>query len=350
MAYDNIFDISKINKKDIYIKENHCFILFDVETCNGFDRKNNAIIQISFMLLGTNYIYNTFCKPDSSTPWMINNKYFTSKIKKEDVINSPKLENVLQSLKYVIYCINNTIPIFIAHNSSFDKNMLNLCLKSYNIDLGYIKWCNTMNKLFFNIKDKNNKNIRSLEKIAKYLFNDLYINFHDAKNDVEILYKCLLKIHNDNDKISSIVLSIIKRNVCNKNIFIPKCETISTLKNFDENCILNIENCILNIENIDEANLIKIYKDILEKEKEISKYKNMIRNRLIDILNNNDNYLCIDGEETFLNEYTFKQLDCKELKDANPDIYNKYTKEVKYKRLIIKNNLINIPKKLNAKD
>jgi hypothetical protein len=53
MICDNIFNINKIDKKEIYIKEKYCFILIDTETCNGFDRENNAIVQLAFMFLGS---------------------------------------------------------------------------------------------------------------------------------------------------------------------------------------------------------------------------------------------------------------------------------------------------------
>lgn len=153
----DIFDLNKINKDDIYIKNNHCFILIDTETCNGFDRKNNAIIQIAFKFIGTNYIFNSYCNPDDSIYWKNDYKNFIPKINKENVNNSPNLKEVLLSFKNTINCINDIIPVLIAHNSSFDKNMLELCFNYYNIELGVVKWCNTMNTSFFNIKDENKK-------------------------------------------------------------------------------------------------------------------------------------------------------------------------------------------------
>ena len=74
---------------------------------------------------------------------------FVPKIKKGDVINSPTLKEVLVSFKNIIYCMTDVVPIFVAHNSAFDKNMLNMSFNYYNMDLGSVKWCNTMNKLFF---------------------------------------------------------------------------------------------------------------------------------------------------------------------------------------------------------
>lgn len=239
MTCDNIFDINKIDNENIYIKENYCFILIDTETCNGFDRENNAVIQI----LGTNYVYNSYCKPDSNICWKRDYKIFTPKIKKEDVNNSPFLNDVLISFNNIIHSFNNVIPILIAHNSSFDKYMLNMCFKYYNINFNSVKWCNTLNKLFFDIKDENNKNIRSLENITKHLFQDVYIKFHDAKNDVENLNNCLLKIHKNNEKICSIVLKSINHNSYSEDIFLLEYESI--IKNFNDICILDTKKIIL---------------------------------------------------------------------------------------------------------
>lgn len=326
---NNIFNVNNIDKTNIFVKNNYCFILIDTETCNGFDRKDNAIIQLAFKFLGTNYIFNSYCKPDESISWMINNKNFISKIKKEDVINSPELKDVLLSFKDVIYCIKDITPIFVAHNSSFDRDMLNLCLKYYNMDLGYVKWCNTMNKLFFNIKDENNKNIRSLENITKYLFKDLYINFHDAKNDVENLNNCLLKIHKNNDKIISIIMNIVEAKNKEEDSFLLEYKNI--LDNFNEFCNLNVTHI-----NVNNSDYINLYKDILEKEKEITKYKNTIKSKIIKLLEHNNNYLDTDNKEIFLNEYNMKQLDSKMIKDSYPDVYYKCVKNIKYKKIIMK--------------
>lgn len=324
---NNIFNVNNIEKTNIFVKNNYCFILIDTETCNGFDKNNNAIIQLAFKFIGTDYIFNSYCKPDRSISWMINNKYFTPKIRKEDVINSPELKDVLQSFKDIIYCIKDITPIFIAHNSSFDRDMLDLCLKYYNMNLGRVKWCNTMNKLFFNIKDENNKNIRSLENITKYLFKNLYMEFHDAKNDVENLYNCLLKIHKNNDKIISIVINIIETNNNENSGFLLEYKNI--LENFNEFC--NFDKTHIN-----DADYINIYKDILDKEKEILKYKNTIKSKIINLLEKNNNYLDIDNKEIFLNEYNMKQLNSKMIKDNYPDIYDKCIKNIKYKKIIMK--------------
>lgn len=330
MTFDNIFNINKIDKKDVYIKENYCFILIDTETCNGFDRRNNAIVQLAFMFLGTNHIYNTYCKPDDTIPWKENYEKFNPKIKKEDVNNSPSLKDVLISFKNIIYYIDNVTPILIAHNSQFDKNMLNICLDYYNIKIEQIKWCNSMNNLIFNIKDENNKSIKSLEKITNYLFKDSYLDFHNAKNDVENLYNCLLKVHDNNEKITSKILKIIKKN--NKDeedLFLLEYKNI--LENFNEFCNFDVKNIDIN-----ELEYINLYENVLQKEKEISKFKNMIKDKIIKLLKDNNNYLYSNNKEVLLNEYNMRQIDSKKIKDKYPDIYNECIKEIKYNKIIIK--------------
>lgn len=330
MTCDNIFNTNKIDKKDIYIKENYCFILIDTETCNGFDRRNNAIVQLAFMFLGTNHIYNTYCKPDDTIPWKERYEKFSPKIKKEDVNNSPSLKDVLISFKNIIYYIDNVTPILIAHNSQFDKNMLNICLDYYNIKIEQIKWCNSMNNLIFNIKDENNKSIKSLEKITKYLFKDSCLDFHNAKNDVENLYNCLLKVHDNNEKITSKILKIIKKN--NKDeedLFLLEYKNI--LENFNEFCNFDVKNIDIN-----ELEYINLYENVLQKEKEISKFKNMIKDKIIKLLKDNNNYLYSNNKEVLLNEYNMRQIDSKKIKDKYPDIYNECIKEIKYNKIIIK--------------
>lgn len=325
----DIFDLNKINKDDIYIKNNHCFILIDTETCNGFDRKNNAIIQIAFKFIGTNYIFNSYCNPDDSIYWKNDYKNFIPKINKENVNNSPNLKEVLLSFKNTINCINDIIPVLIAHNSSFDKNMLELCFNYYNIELGVVKWCNTMNTSFFNIKDENKKNIKSLEKITKHLLQEENINFHNAEDDVKNLNNCLLKIHKNNENIVLIVLKMLDSYEKIDKTFLLEYKNI--LENFNEFCDFNPKNTVNNIE------IINLYEDILKKEKEITNCKNIIKNKIIDLLNNNNNCIYIQNKEIILKEYTMKQLDTKKFKDECPDIYNKYIKNVKYKKVIIKN-------------
>lgn len=177
--------------------------IINTETCNGFNRENNSIVQLSFMFLGTNYIYDSYAKPDESIPWLFNNKYYTPDITKNTVKESPDLKIVLLSFLNIISNIDIE-PIFIAHNSSFDKNILELCFKFYNIKYGYNKWCNTMLKEFFDIRNENGKLIKSLKGISLKILNQEYkkIILHNSKNDVFILHKCLLKIHNSDDKIS----------------------------------------------------------------------------------------------------------------------------------------------------
>lgn len=103
------------------------------------------------------------------------------------------------------------------------------------------------------------------------------------------------------------------------------------LENFNEFCDFNPKNTVNNIE------IINLYEDILKKEKEITNCKNIIKNKIIDLLNNNNNCIYIQNKEIILKEYTMKQLDTKKFKDECPDIYNKYIKNVKYKKVIIKN-------------
>lgn len=321
---DEIFDIKKINKKDIFIKNNYCFIILDTETCNGLSKVNNSIIQIAFTFLGTDYIFNSYCKPNESIPWKTDDEKFISKIKKEDLIFSPDLKKVLLSFKNIIHSINNTIPVLIAHNSYFDEKMINMCFKYYNIDIGKIEWCNTMNNTFFNIKDKNNKSIKSLENISKYLFKDIKINFHNAKNDVKALNDCLFKVHKNTENIASIVFEFINQKKYKNDIFMSEYKDI--LNNYEE----------FSINKLDDSKIIKIYKKILEKEKEIVKCKNDIKNKIIKTLIDNNNYLCIDNNEIYLNEYTMKQLDTSKIKNNYPEIYEESIKHVNYKKIIIK--------------
>jgi hypothetical protein len=281
------------------------------------------------MFLGTDYIYSSYCKPDDTIPWKEYYKNFIPKIKKEDVNNSPHLKDVLISFKNIIYCIDNITPILIAHNSQFDKYMLNVCLNYYDIRLENVEWCNTMNNLVFNIKDENNKSIKSLEKITKYLFKDSHSVFHNAKNDVENLNNCLLKIHKNNENITSIILKLIKNNKHEDDLFLLEYKNI--LENFNEFCNLDLKNI-----DDDKSKYINLYKDILEKEKEISKYKNIIKDKIVNLLNSNNNHLYINNKEVLLNEYNMKKLDSKKIKDNYPDIYNKCIKEIKYNKIIIK--------------
>ena len=190
-------------------------------------------------------------------------------------------------------------------------------------------WCNTMNNLIFNIKDEKNKSIKSLEKITKYLFKDLHLDFHNAKNDVENLNNCLLKIHKNNENITSTILKLINNNKNEEDLFLLEYKNI--LENFNEFCNLYIKNIDVN-----KSEYINIYIDVLEKEKEISKYKNIIKDKIINLLKGNNNHIYINNKEILLNEYNMKQLDSKKIKDSYPDIYNECVKEIKYNKIIIK--------------
>jgi DNA polymerase III epsilon subunit-like protein len=305
----NIFDINNINKKDVLVKQDennnqYCFVIIDIETCNGISRKINSIIQLSFMFLGTDYIYDTYTKPDISIPWMINNKYYKSDITKNTVKNSPELKSAL--LSFLNIFLNLDIePIFIAHNSSFDKDILNLCFKFYNIEFKYNKWCNTMRKDFFNIRDNNGKLIKSLKNISKKLLNDKNIIPHNSKNDVYILYKCLLKIHNCDDEISSIIFKIVintnigekNKNSANNQIFINYFKDI--LKNIDEFCFN--KNIKVNI-----SDLVDKYYNIINEEKDLLKRKSIIKDEIKNSLKEN-NYIIVGNKKIMFKEITIKE-------------------------------------------
>ena len=281
----NVFNINNIIKEDVLIKQDknnkkYYFIIINLETCNGISRKNNSIVQLSFMILGTNYIYDTYSKPDESIPWMVGNKYFISNITKNTVKYSPNLKDVLLSFLKIISIFNNIEPIFIAHNSSFNKDILKLCFDFYNINFEYDKWCNTMNKDFFNIRDNNGKFIKSLKKIEKILLNENeQINLNNSKNNLYILYKCLLKIHKCDDKISFIIFKSM---------------------NIDEKIDNNNEDSKIIL-----SNLLNEYNEIINKEKEILNHKMIIENQIKKFLKSDD-YLIINNKKISYKEITLK--------------------------------------------
>lgn len=304
----NIFDINNINKTDVLIKQDennnkYCFIIIDMETCNGISRKNNSIIQLSFMFLGTNYIYDTYTRPDDSIPWMIANKYFSSNITKNTIKDSPFLENILLSFLKIISIFNDIEPIFIAHNASFNKEILEMCFNFYNIKFGYNKWCNTMNKNFFNIRNNNGKLIKSLKNISQTLLNEKGNNniiLHNSKNDLYILYRCLLKIYICDNNLSSIIFKTININEKDKN------------------------NNNSNEDKINISNLLDKYYDIINKEKEILKDKNIIENEFKKFLKNDD-YIIVNNKKIIFKEITIK------------DFFEVNIKKEKYKKLHIIN-------------
>lgn len=334
---DNIFNINNINKEDILIKydkynKKYCFIILDIETCNGILRENNSIIQLSFMFLGTNYIYDTYAKPDNSIPWMVNNKYYKSDITKDTVKNSPELKYVLLSFLNIILNLDDIEPIFIAHNSSFDKSILELCLKFYDIKYKYNKWCNTMRKDFFDIKDENGKFIKSLKNISLKLLNEKkYENIvlHNSKNDVYILYECLLKMHKSDDKISSIIFKIVidisnksvnRKSENDNKVFIKNFKDI--LKNVDEFCYYkNRKNNI--------SDIINEYYNVINEEKKILKRKNVIENQIENILKNK-NYIIVNNKKIMFKEITFK------------DFIEENIMKKQYKKLYITDTKINL--------
>lgn len=294
----NVFNLNNITKENVLIKKDknnkkYCFIIIDLETCNGISRKNNSIIQLSFMFLGTNYIYDTYSKPDDSIPWMTENKYFMSNITKNTVKNSPTLKNVLLSFLKIISNFNNINPIFIAHNSSFSKDILELCFDFYNIKCEYNKWCNTMNKDFFNVRDDNGNFIKSLKKISKILLNENEYK-NNSKQDISILYKCLLKIHKCDDKISSIILKSINVNEKNKDDSEDK--------------------------KIKLSNLLNEYYNIINKEKEILNHKMIIEDKIKKFLKNND-YVIVDNKKITYKEITLKNFFEENIKKKYKKIY-----------------------------
>lgn len=298
----NVFNLNDITKENILIKKDknnkkYCFIIIDLETCNGISRKNNSIIQLSFMFLGTNYIYDTYAKPDDSIPWMTENKHFISKITKNIVKNSPTLKNVLLSFLKIISNFNNINPIFIAHNSSFSKDILELCFDFYNIKCEHNKWCNTMNKEFFNVRDDNGNFIKSLKKISKILLNENEYKddiLNDSKHDIYILYKCLLKIHKCDDKISSIIFKYININEKNKNDSEDK--------------------------KIKLSNLLNEYYNIINKEKEILNHKMIIEDKIKKFLKNDD-YVIVDNKKITYKEITLKNFFEENIKKKYKKIY-----------------------------
>lgn len=294
---NNIFEINKINKSDILIKHDekynkYCFILIKLDTCNGISRKNNSIIQLSFMFLGTKYIYSTYSKPDDSIDWSTGNKYFKPIITKDIVKKSPNLKYVLLSFLNIISKIDNIEPIFVAHNASFYKSIIQSCFSFYKIKFKYNKWCNTMNKEFFNIRDNEGKLVKSLKKISEKLLNDNNIVLYDSKDKLSVLYKCLLKNHYCDNEISIIIFKTIKIKV--------------------QNHIFN--NCKINNTNIIE--LLNEYYYVIEKEKEILNYKNVIENKFKNILKNKD-YIIVDNKKIMFKEIYFKDFIEENIKEKN---------------------------------
>lgn len=291
---NSIFNISKISGKNIitrYDKQKvYFFILINIKTCNGFTRKNNGIVQISFIILGTNYTYYSYVRPPDDIPWIENNNFYDTNETKKNVEYAPLLQDVIKEF-YNIITMDNMIPIIIAHNASFDKDVLEYWFSKYNLQYNNIYWCNTMNSSFFNIKDKNGKNIKSLKNIAKTFYDESdydYINFNNSKKYVEILNYCLLKLY-DNNEIINIAFSNkyntennlkIKKEKINNKCFILEFNSIlNNIKEFQQIKSIN--------KKTDEVSkLLNKYKNIVKNEKKILRDKENIKKEIKNILKN----------------------------------------------------------------
>lgn len=289
----SIFNVSKINKKNIITKydnkNNYMFILINIKTCNGLTRINNGIVQISFMILGTKYIFYSYVRPPDDVPWRENDDFYFTNITKNTVKESPLLENVIKEF-YDIITMDNMTPILIGHNISFDKSILEYWFSTYKIKHNNIFWCNTMNSLFFNIKDENGKNIKSLKNIAKtFLIEFNYPEFDNSKRCIEVLHKCLLKNHENNNVIANNVfynkyntenkLRIKKEKIDNKYFISDFNNILKNIKEFQNFKVINIKK-----NEIDE--LVSKYIKIKKYEEKIIRDKESIKKRIKDILKN----------------------------------------------------------------
>lgn len=156
----------------------------------GKNLYDNAIINIAFMFIGTDYIFKTYCRPDYNITWRYLNK--TQKhdqlIKKEDVEYSPILKNVLLEFNKIIHYEDKYIPIILSHNSGYESSILNYCYEYYGIKLDKVRWCNTANKKILKMA--------KLEKLVEELKINKTLTFHYAESDVYYLNKCILKKYN----------------------------------------------------------------------------------------------------------------------------------------------------------
>lgn len=151
-----------------------------------------------------------------------------------------------------------------------------------------------MNSSFFNMKDKNGKNVKSLKKIAKCVFSEmdyLHIDFNDSKKCVESLNCCLLKFHENNDVIADIAFSnkhninndlkIKKEKMDNKWLISEFNDVLKNIKEFQQCKIVNKN------KNSNEINkLINKYKKIRKDEKKILKDKENVKKEIKNILKN----------------------------------------------------------------
>jgi hypothetical protein len=278
-----IFNIDNINKDKIIKKEKYIFILLDIETCNGSRSYDNAIINIAFMFIGTDYIFSSYCKPDNNITW----RYLDEKQKqkhdqlilKEDVENSPILEKVLLEFNKIIHYDDNFIPIILSHNSGYESSILNYCYEYYDIKLDKVKWCNTANKEILKMA--------KLEKLVEDLKITKTLKFHYAENDVYFLNKCILKKYNTyNENLINKFIEISYEYDKHKkyNILIKKYENYLNTKNKNKN---------INIESTDFFKFLIEGKEKLDYKKE---YYSKRYYRIIEFLNiDDDNFIVNSG-------------------------------------------------------
>lgn len=284
-----LFDIEKINVKDVLLNNNVFFVFVDIERTNGiFIDDYNAIFQLAFKIIGTNNIYQTYCKPDDTISWK---KHVM--VKKEIANNGPPLKYVIINFFDFIYKISemfNCKPIFISHNKSYDKNILKHCLKYYNLNIDIPNWCDTKYQFFY-LRDENNKLIYKLDDLIDKLKIKRDMERHIAANDIEYLHKCLLKIYHNNEKLSNLIIKIVNKELKNKiyknmtkryNIIINKYETYK------------INKCIKIFKNNDITKTT-FYHIKMEGEKY---FKRKYSDRINDFLNIDDNYFIINSKIT----------------------------------------------------
>ena len=216
-------------------------IIIDFET-TGFNIKTNGIIQIGAYSYYYDKYFNQLLNPEINK--YENNIFWNkksekvNKITKKMIVDKPLTrEYLLEFVKEMIFDNElkiKLIPIFIAHNSSFDKrffekyinkkdinsilNKINETTKTYKIDIDNIIYNinkNNINSEIKNIEIKwfdTLKYFRKHNKFTTYKLKDIFDNiknkniitltkntnnnqFHDALFDVKIL-KYLIEYYN----------------------------------------------------------------------------------------------------------------------------------------------------------
>ena len=155
--------------------DNETFIFVDVETATF---SNNTICSIGMIIVknGKTYNFSSLINPKEK----ITNSQFHG-ITNEDVKTAPSLDCYWKNIEE--YFKNNYI--FIAHNSSFDINVLKKDLQRYNLSINPVKIIDTM-----------------------WVAKDIYYNFNTKKGDLKLdtlckLLKIELKHHNANSDITA---------------------------------------------------------------------------------------------------------------------------------------------------